>query len=171
MSHKFEATVDGIKIHYDGGEVEVDYDVSDGDVVRLTIEPLEVKVTDGFRAAVKKACNCDSSSGGGSGGSTGGGVLVVHINKVTGAFDKTWQEIYDADFAVLKMPSLGNNAVTLANVSAVDTYEGDYTAVFVRIDETEDGVSTTTYIGVTDSPDGYPVLEGSGGGFTPGESM
>ena len=161
MSYKVEATVDGIRFLYDSGEVEVDYNASNGDVVRLTIEPLEVDVTDGFRAAVKKACNCDSSSGGG-GGSTGGGVLVVHVNDVTGTFDKTWQEIYDADFAVLKFTD--GTSVFFANVSAADTYEGEYTAVFLRTEDIGDGVTTTVYVGVTDSPDGYPALQGSGGG-------
>lgn len=36
---------------------------------------------------------------GGGGGSSGGGVLVVH--DVDGTLDKTWQEIHDADFAVV----------------------------------------------------------------------
>lgn len=44
-----------------------------------------------------------------AGGSSGGGVLVVHEtvtisgNTTIHTLDKTWQEIHDADFAVLKM--------------------------------------------------------------------
>lgn len=37
----------------------------------------------------------------GGGGGTGGGVLVVH--DVGGTLDKTWQEIVDADFAVVRI--------------------------------------------------------------------
>lgn len=275
MSHKFEATVDGIKFLYDGGEVEVDYNASNGDVVRLTIEPLEVKVTDGFRAAVKKACKCDSSSGGGSGGGSplivrrtvsngeyvlsedwdtineaftedgrpvliellntgtkssstctyclvtevrsienaseaksdsgtgyvvvctnlsnvdfnfkyifysdtssgtlsciedlpigggsggsGGGVLVVHANEVTRALDKTWQEIHDADFAVLKLSDFSDgDFVRFAITSQVEEAEGVYAANFVYV-----GKVPTPYVYITDSPDGYPVMQESGGG-------
>ncbi len=32
-----------------------------------------------------------------------GGVLIVHDDIVTGALDKTWQEIYDAGFSVLQL--------------------------------------------------------------------
>ena len=41
---------------------------------------------------------------GGNGGGTGGGVLVVHksVDNVEGyTLDKTWQEIYDADFPII----------------------------------------------------------------------
>lgn len=103
----------------------------------------------------------DSSSGGGSGGSTGG-VVTVHVNDVTGALDKTWQEIHDADFAVLKITD--GTSVLFANVSAADTYEGEYIAVFLHTEDTGDGVRTIAYVGVTDSPDGYPALQESGGG-------
>lgn len=41
--------------------------------------------------------------GGGGGGSSGSGVLVVHetVSGGTHTLDKTWQEIHDADFAVV----------------------------------------------------------------------
>lgn len=39
----------------------------------------------------------------GGGGGSGGGVLIV--NDVNGTLDKTWQEIYDAGFSVLKEPT------------------------------------------------------------------
>ena len=41
--------------------------------------------------------------GGGGGGSSGGGVLVIHetVSGNTHTLDKTWQEIHDADFAVV----------------------------------------------------------------------
>lgn len=101
----------------------------------------------------------DSSSGGGS---TGGGVLAVHANEVTGVFDKTWQEIYEADFAVLQL--VIGDSVQFANVSFVGSAKGAYAVEFVGAEPTEDGVEHHLYAGVTDSPDGYPVMQGSGGG-------
>ena len=164
MSRKFEATVDGIRFLYDGGEVEVDYNASNDDVVRLTIEPLEVKVTDGFRAAVKKACNCDSSSGGGS---TGGGVLVVHADPVTGALDKTWNEISSADFAVLEVAYSspdGVCTVAFANVAYKSlNRSGECGVGFCEIVAGDDSVNCVLHNYVADSADGYPVLQGSSG--------
>lgn len=71
--------------------------VSEDDEVVMRFEPVELNVTDAFRAAVKSLGGAASdSSGGGS-----GGVLVVNLvyDEDTGktAFDKTWKEVYDAD--------------------------------------------------------------------------
>lgn len=68
--------------------------VSEDDEVVLRIEPVELTVTDAFRAAVGKVAP-KSEGGGGS----GGGVLVV--TDTEGTLDKTWQEIYDADAVVI----------------------------------------------------------------------
>lgn len=40
----------------------------------------------------------------------GGGILVVHADE-NGRLDKTWQEIYNADFAVLSMIEDGHKGV------------------------------------------------------------
>lgn len=58
--------------------------------------------TDGELVTAAKMNNIENgieeaSSGGGG---TGGGVLVVH--DVDGTLDKTWQEIHDADLAVIR---------------------------------------------------------------------
>ena len=60
---------------------------------RIRLEPVELTVSDAFRAAVSKTA---PQSGGGS----GGGVLVV--TDTDGTLDKTWQEIVDAEYSVLK---------------------------------------------------------------------
>lgn len=49
--------------------------VSEGDEVVMRLEPVELMVTDAFRAAVKSLGGAASDS---SGGGSGGGVLVVH---------------------------------------------------------------------------------------------
>ena len=87
---------------------------SNNDIVRVMVEPLEVKTTDAFRAAVKKdtpetpnelpavtasdagkvlAVN-NSGVWVAANPSAGGGVLVV--TDTDGTLDKTWQEIKDA---------------------------------------------------------------------------
>lgn len=75
--------------------------VSEGDEVVMRLEPVELTVTDAFRAAVGKVA--PKSKGG-----SGGGVLVVGVtasgelgNVYT--LDKTWKEILDADYAVAVM--------------------------------------------------------------------
>lgn len=65
--------------------------VSEGDEVVMRLEPVELMVTDAFRAAVKSLGGAASDS---SGGGSGGGVLVV--NDVNGTLDKTWTEIKNA---------------------------------------------------------------------------
>ena len=61
--------------------------------------------------------------GGGGGGSSGGGVLVVY--DVEGTLDKTWQEIFDADLAVIKT-SPNENERQMHYINYVDEYDGEY---------------------------------------------
>lgn len=67
---------------------------------RIRLEPVELTVSDAFRAAVSKTA---PQSGGDSGG--GGGVLLVKANMDgEGNFtslDKTWKEIHDAGWGVI----------------------------------------------------------------------
>ena len=97
---------------------------SNNDIVRVMVEPLEVKTTDAFRAAVKKDApetpnelpavaaadkgkylHTNESTGDleWAEGGSGGGVLVV--TDTDGTLDKTWQEIADADLAVVIVAS------------------------------------------------------------------
>lgn len=110
---------------------------SANDIVRLLIEPLEVSVSDGFRAAITKAV--PKSEGGGS----GGGVLVVH--DVDGTLDKKWQEIHDVDFAVV-----------VTTVPA-GKHVGICTSVTKNRDQTEFIVGTTENDYTASSADGYPT--------------
>ena len=82
------------------------------------------------------------------GGGSGGGVLVVH--DVEGTLDKTWQEIYDADFAVV-VQSVPSGKKKYA-VTAV-LRNRDNTEFLVNLIEGDPASYTAS------SADGYPVAE------------
>jgi hypothetical protein len=119
---------------------------SANDIVRLLIEPLEVYVSDGFRAAINKAV--PKSEGGGS----GGGVLVV--TDTDGVLDKTWQEIHDAFVAGSVRIQNGTDTNTLTIVRGVQYHSksGEY-----RVEPASAG-SWQLEIYVASSADGYPTL-------------
>lgn len=79
------------------------------------------------------------------------GVLVVGIDLKTGTLDKTWQEIHDAGFVVVKP----NNMITTAigYVSMIGQSNGAY-VVQIWIDE-------GSVLCTTNSADGYPVMQDS----------
>lgn len=78
-----------------------------------------------------------------AGGSGGGGILVVHQDG-SYVLDKTWQEINDADFCVLKgdLTQIGHDWM----IATAAWYDGGgYKVTF----------NDTQYL--TDTPDGYPL--------------
>lgn len=85
---------------------------------------------------------------GGGGGGSSGGVLVVHETTVDGVstLDKTWQEIHDADFAVISILDDGTRIFEPVYMAAQDSD----TSFTVR---TYDDVDYTT-----DSASGYPSI-------------
>ena len=93
---------------------------------------------------------CKGNNGGGS----GGGVLVV--TDTEGTLDKTWQEIHDADFAVVKIPYENveehTSGVEISTISVVfaDSAYGDT----IYIVELQGGSDYTA-----DAANGYPVRE------------
>lgn len=90
------ATVGDYTVAYASNAVTVST-TEENDIVNIMIEPLKVFATDEFKAAVAKVAPAAAASEGGSGT---GGVLVVRDED--GTLDKTWQEIHDAGFAVIK---------------------------------------------------------------------
>lgn len=78
--------------------------------------------------------------------SSGGGVLVVHQD-VDGTLDKTWQEIFDATFAVVVTSN--GTAYFKSPVTGISYVDG-----IAYMLETADESSYTT-----SSADGYPELE------------
>lgn len=89
----------------------------------------------------------------GGGGSSGGGVLVVNFDQQTMALDKTWQEIVDAEYAVI-VQSVGTTTVYqyLANIQK--TGDTSYVVNAFMI------MGTTIYESnyIATSADGYPVF-------------
>lgn len=125
--------------------------LTEDDVVIARFEPVEVYTSDAFRAAVSKTA---PKSGGGSGG---GGVLVVGVT-VSGelgnvyTLDKTWQEIYDADYAaVLKGDVMMKEYCQIIGVNQ-NPFTNKY-QVNVDIHDIED---VTTFS--ADSASGYPSV-------------
>ena len=91
---------------------------------------------------------------GGGGGGSGGGVLVVGLDMQTGVLDKTWQEIHDADFAVLKFDNEGTTVCPLRNVEDAGD---EWDVSFVAFGPNGAG---TVFFGIADSANGYPVMQG-----------
>lgn len=111
---------------------------SNNDIVRVMVEPLEVKTTDAFRAAVKKDApetpnelpavaaadkgkylHTNESTGAleWAEGGSGGGALVV--TDTDGALDKTWQVIHDAMLSGGAVVQVGEtNAYIVLNTEA-----------------------------------------------------
>lgn len=109
-------------------------------------------------------------NGGASGGSSGGGsssgssgVLIVNAlaapnsnGEMTMRLDKTWQEIYDAAYAVVSINASANGEVNVAKKPIIlfRVVNGVYAVVIDTIGlESEVGDAVTF---TTDSPDGYP---------------
>lgn len=90
-------------------------------------------------------------SGGGS--SSGGGVLVVHVDEDTGIFDKTWQEIHDADFAVIHgaADEYSDNLQIFGTGTNVSYYE-----VYIL---GRSNSSPAFFTAIADSASGYPVFQ------------
>ena len=87
-----------------------------------------------------------------SSGGSGGGVLVV--TDTDGTLNKTWQEIHDADFAVVTWED------------ATDKYTRPVSSLYA--DGGEYGVIVSAPTGTTEymasAASGYPEMEGGGGG-------
>lgn len=143
---------------------------SNNDIVRVMVEPLEVKTTDAFRAAVKKDApatpnelpavastdkgkflHTNESTGAleWAEGGSGGGVLVV--TDTDGTLDKTWQEIHGAMLVGHVVIDDGTNA--LCAIGAIfDSRGSQYKVSSCALG----GTSLRAYS--TDSASGYPTL-------------
>lgn len=93
-------------------------------------------------------------------GVKGAGVtLVVNgiITEGTPTLDKTWQEIHDADFAIIKAPLNEDGTITGYNYIASIGYDSDTQKYVLSTFGIYDGstVEVTQY--TADSPNDYPV--------------
>lgn len=87
------------------------------------------------------------------GGGSSGGVLVVHIDMQTMALDKTWQEIVDAEYAVI-VQSVGTTTVYQYLANMEKTGDTSYFVNAFMIMGTT--ILESNYIAT--SADGYPVF-------------
>jgi len=152
-------------VAYSGGAVTIST-TSNNDVVSICIEPVEVVVSDAFRAAVGEAAPAaptelpavtasdagkvlavdDSGVWVAQTPASGGGALVV--TDTEGTLDKTWTEIHDA---MLSGGAVINGESVLMVTSA---YIGKGTYII------EAGGSNTNTLYSTDSASGYPANGG-----------
>lgn len=76
-----------------------------------------------------------------------GGILVAHIDEATMTLDKTWQQINDADLAVIKLEfSDAPDDISTAMIVETLIDNGDYLV----------NISGGAIQFITDSADGYP---------------
>lgn len=83
------------------------------------------------------------------GGGSGGGVLVVH--DVDGTLDKTWQEIADAGFAILRIE---NDIGITCSISHSDGYYVKFAMLLPNGSGFDDSIGYTT-----STASGYPVMQ------------
>lgn len=116
----------------------------------FAMEQYEIRDVDDTLAASLIAQGLAAKVGGGS-----GGMLVVNAVKNNNIYtlDKTWQEIRDADFAVIKIEPFGKR---LNVIDASKNLEGTEFRVFAG-----NGVEGSTYFKkyTTTSASGYPTEE------------
>lgn len=89
----------------------------------------------------------------GGGGTGGGGVLVVNANVETGICDKTWKEINDASFAVIKI--LDDNVLSTFPVVKTNSSPDGYVVKCVG----SVGNETIINNAVASSENDYPVVQ------------
>ncbi len=94
--------------------------------------------------------------GGGGGGSSGGGVLIVTEDGGTGALDKTWQEIHDAEVALI-VNVVGQNYKAFVPVIEVNEYSGSYNVTSCATFNNSGEASFSIGVYAASSADGYPV--------------
>ena len=97
----------------------------------------------------------------GGGGGSGGGVLVVHADEQTMTLDKTWQEIHDADIAVVTIENDSIATKMWYDVLSVSAPSPGVTKYSVSMITYNQGTSTVVSF-KTDSADGYPVVDMGG---------
>ena len=82
-------------------------------------------------------------------GVANGGVLVIHEDE-NDRLDKTWQEIYDADFAVIQTIENGEKSIHQIDIIGVEN-----NSYYVRLDG-----STQSQTFSASAPDDYPKAGG-----------
>ena len=85
---------------------------------------------------------------------SGGGALIAHMDDATGALDKTWQEIYEANFAVLAF----NGEASILCATCVEITQSGYGINFYLPPHTGGAGELLPF--AASSADEYPVYVG-----------
>ena len=96
--------------------------------------------------------------GGSGGGSSGGGVLIITEDGGTGTLDKTWQEIHDAEFALI-VNVVGQNYKSFIPVIEVNEDSGSYTVTTCATFNNSGEAVFSIGVYAASSANGYPVAE------------
>lgn len=91
--------------------------------------------------------------GSGGGGGTGG-VLVANLGSQTNALDKTWNEINNALFAIIKYTEPVSGATSYYNIATIGIFDGQYVVASFEYD----GEQIAMHGFAAESADGYPVF-------------
>ena len=91
----------------------------------------------------------------GSGGGGGGGALIATLNMQTGALDKTWTEINNADLAFVSINEGGMKATGFVAITVPS--ESGYIVGVISHSESETGIVMLHF--AAESADGYPVMQ------------
>lgn len=133
--------------------MEEGYVLQGGNGVRIT--PLEATEDGTYNAKEGQAFNPVTVK---AGGGSGGGVLVVSADLETMTLDKTWQEIFDADYPVITVLTGENDKVFLLITEVLVDTEFEPATYLVNA-----GIVGNNSQFIADSADGYPVLRQNGG--------
>ena len=96
------------------------------------------------------------ATGNGGGGSGSGDVLVVNVVSATYSLDQTWQDIFDAPYAIIVSAEEDTRANYYIDFMTIDN--GKYTVKAFMI--VAGAVREITF--AADSADGYPVVNMGG---------
>lgn len=105
--------------------------------------------------------DCWTPEGGGGGGGTDS-MLIVNLNPETGKLDKTWQEIYDATYAVIQMGQELNGVAIKAyiHVQGVQNIQGAYAVIATAYDNASN--EFVQYLFEASEADDYPTMSTGG---------
>lgn len=93
------------------------------------------------------------------GGAGGGGLVVANLDRTTFALDKTWEQIHNAGFSVIKTTVEGENSRAFGYFIIIGTASSSNVYSIDAIEYSIDDGSATVYTFVTNSEDGYPVVK------------
>ncbi len=115
---------------------------------KSSVSPDYKNPNNSIEKSIERIADNYSSSG-------GGGALIATLNLQTGALDKTWTEINNADIAFVSITESGLNVRGFVAMTAPS--DNGYMVGAISYSDTETGIGMLRF--TTDSADGYPVMQ------------